>query len=160
MLEKTANGRERLTYMRNLTEAEIESESRKLARLCKERNDLEQEKADMNREYADKIKSVKASIDGHAKMLNDGHKEEIGICYKFVNIDAREVGFYNAAGELVRSRELLDQDLQMDMFNNNGTAGPVAALPKSENDYEEAVIVSEEEDEEDPDEPELPWNND
>lgn len=147
-LEEFSQGKEKLTYMRSLTEAEIEYESRKLASLCRERNDLEQEKADINKEYGDKIKDVKAKIDGHTKTLIDGEKEESATCYKFINIDTREVGFYNKDGELVRVRPALDQDLQLDMFHRAPSSEPIAELPAGDPnpDIEEAEIVSEDED--------------
>ena len=149
-LNSIAAGKERITYLRNLTEAEIDAESKELASLCRRRNELEEEKKNVAKDYQTQIDSVKQNIDRSATLLEDGRKECVEDCFKILDIDAREVGFYNSRGELVRMRKALDSDLQLDMFyqqRNEETKKALEAANRlsvgdDHDDYEEAQIVT------------------
>lgn len=154
-LNSIAAGKERITYLRNLTEAEIDAESKELASLCRRRNELEEEKKNVAKDYQTQIDSVKQNIDRSATLLEDGRKECVEDCFKVLDIDAREVGFYNNRGELVRMRKALDSDLQLDMFyqqRNEETRKALEAanrLSAGEHHdyYEEAQIVTDQDSE-------------
>ena len=149
-LNSIAAGKERITYLRNLTEAEIDAESKELASLCRRRNELEEEKKNVAKDYQTQIDSVKQNIDRSATLLEDGRKECVEDCFKVLDIDAREVGFYNNRGELVRMRKALDSDLQLDMFYQQRNEETKKALEAANrlsaggdpDDYEEAQIVT------------------
>ena len=149
-LNSIAAGKERITYLRNLTEAEIDAESKELASLCRRRNELEEEKKNVAKDYQMQIDSVKQNIDRSATLLEDGRKECVEDCFKVLDIDAREVGFYNNRGELVRMRKALDSDLQLDMFYQQRNEETKIALESANrlsagghpDDYEEAQIVT------------------
>ena len=149
-LNSIAAGKERITYLRNLTEAEIDAESKELASLCRRRNELEEEKKNVAKDYQTQIDSVKQNIDRSATLLEDGRKECVEDCFKVLDIDAREVGFYNSRGELVRMRKALDSDLQLDMFYQQRNEETKKALEAANrlsaggdpDDYEEAQIVT------------------
>lgn len=149
-LNSIAAGKERITYLRNLTEAEIDAESKELASLCRRRNELEEEKKNVAKDYQTQIDSVKQNIDRSATLLEDGRKECVEDCFKVLDIDAREVGFYNNRGELVRMRKALDSDLQLDMFYQQRNEETRKALEVANrlsagvdpDDYEEAQIVT------------------
>ena len=149
-LNSIASGKERITYLRNLTEAEIDAESKELASLCRRRNELEEEKKNVAKDYQTQIDSVKQNIDRSATLLEDGRKECVEDCFKVLDIDAREVGFYNSRGELVRMRKALDSDLQLDMFYQQRNEETRKALEADNrlsagghpDDYEEAQIVT------------------
>ena len=149
-LNSIAAGKERITYLRNLTEAEIDAESKELASLCRRRNELEEEKKNVAKDYQTQIDSVKKNIDRSATLLEDGRKECVEDCFKVLDIDAREVGFYNNRGELVRMRKALDSDLQLDMFYQQRNEETKKALEAANRlsaggdpgDYEEAQIVT------------------
>ena len=152
-LNSIAAGKERITYLRNLTEAEIDAESKELASLCRRRNELEEEKKNVAKDYQTQIDSVKQNIDRSATLLEDGRKECVEDCFKVLDIDAREVGFYNSRGELVRMRKALDSDLQLDMFYQQRNEETKKALEAANRlsaggdpeDYEEAQVVSDQE---------------
>ena len=149
-LNSIAAGKERITYLRNLTEAEIDAESKEPASLCRRRNELEEEKKNVAKDYQTQIDSVKQNIDRSATLLEDGRKECVEDCFKVLDIDAREVGFYNNRGELVRMRKALDSDLQLDMFyqqRNEETRKALEAANRlsaggNPEDYEDAQIVT------------------
>ena len=156
-LNSIAAGKERITYLRNLTEAEIDAESKELASLCRRRNELEEEKKNVAKDYQTQIDSVKQNIDRSATLLEDGRKECVEDCFKVLDIDAREVGFYNSRGELVRMRKALDSDLQLDMFyqqRNEETRKVLEAANRlsaggNPEDYEEAQLVTDQESDQD-----------
>lgn len=156
-LNSIAAGKERITYLRNLTEAEIDAESKELASLCRRRNELEEEKKNVAKDYQTQIDSVKQNIDRSATLLEDGRKECVEDCFKVLDIDAREVGFYNSRGELVRMRKALDSDLQLDMFyqqRNEETKKALEAANRlsaggDHEDYEEAQIVTDQDNDQD-----------
>lgn len=148
MMSKVAMGKERITYMRNLTEAEIDAESKELASLCRRRNSLEEDKKAINKEYQAQIDVVKQGIDKSAALLEDGRKECVEECFKVLDIDAREVGYYNMNGELVRERKALDDDFQLDMFNQPEQALEAAnrlSLGTNADNLEDAEVVEYEE---------------
>ena len=152
-LNSIAAGKERITYLRNLTEAEIDAESKELASLCRRRNELEEEKKNVAKDYQTQIDSVKQNIDRSATLLEDGRKECVEDCFKVLDIDAREVGFYNSRGELVRMRKALDSDLQLDMFYQQRNEETKKALEADNRlstggnpeDYEDAQVVNDQE---------------
>lgn len=156
-LNSIAAGKERITYLRNLTEAEIDAESKELASLCRRRNELEEEKKNVAKDYQTQIDSVKQNIDRSATLLEDGRKECVEDCFKVLDIDAREVGFYNNRGELVRMRKALDSDLQLDMFyqqRNEETRKALEAANRlsaggNYDDYEEAQLVTDQDSDQD-----------
>ena len=161
-LNSIAAGKERITYLRNLTEAEIDAESKELASLCRRRNELEEEKKNVAKDYQTQIDSVKQNIDRSATLLEDGRKECVEDCFKVLDIDAREVGFYNNRGELVRMRKALDSDLQLDMFYQQRNEETKKALEAANrlssggdpDDYEEAQIVTDQDSDQDSDQKE------
>lgn len=156
-LNSIAAGKERITYLRNLTEAEIDAESKELASLCRRRNELEEEKKNVAKDYQTQIDSVKKNIDRSATLLEDGRKECVEDCFKVLDIDAREVGFYNNRGELVRMRKALDSDLQLDMFYQQRNEETKKALEAANrlsaggdpDDYEEAQLVTDQDSDQD-----------
>ena len=161
-LNSIAAGKERITYLRNLTEAEIDAESKELASLCRRRNELEEEKKNVAKDYQTQIDSVKQNIDRSATLLEDGRKECVEDCFKVLDIDAREVGFYNNRGELVRMRKALDSDLQLDMFYQQRNEETKKALEAANrlsaggdpDDYEEAQIVTDQDSDQESDQQE------
>lgn len=136
LMEKNANAIERLTYNRHLTSAEIEAEAIKLANLVKECNHVKDDKTIVMKGYNDRIKSLEEQASSVSDGLRSGEKEAVEECYKFINFDTQEVGYYNQSGELVKVRPAMDADLQLNMFHGKG------ALPQAEEpEVEEAEVV-------------------
>lgn len=130
--------KERITYTRNLTEAEIDNESKKLAAEVKTLARQEEEKKEVMREYKDSIDRTRERMENISKTLLDGTKEVTEECLKVLNIEGREVGFYNRSGELVKVRPMIDDDVQMDLFDDNSQQA--AALEQHVEDAEAEEI--------------------
>ncbi len=127
---------EKITYKRNLTEAEIDNESKKLASEVKILASQEEEKKEVMRSYKERIDGTRSRMEAISKTLLDGTKEVTETCFKVLNVEAKEVGFYNRSGELVKVRHMIDDDLQMDLFDNNSQQAPAAELPSHIDDAE------------------------
>lgn len=121
MLAEKKNS-ENVTYDRVLTEAEIDNESKNLANKVKELAAIEEEKKEVNKAYKDRIDTCRDTMDRISKTLLGGRKTVTEKCFKVINIEGREVGYYNVSGELVKVRPLIDDDLQMDMFEQHEPA--------------------------------------
>lgn len=132
-LEQAAAKAEKITYVRHLTDAEIEAESKKLADAVTKRARVEEEKREVMKDYNGRIEDLKVKAETISETLLNGTKEENARCFKFVNIDTREVGYYNEFGELVKTRPAMDQDMQLDMFGGkNEMPADAAQLPEHE----------------------------
>lgn len=142
---------ENVTYKRQLTDAEIDNESKKLAAEVKILASIEEEKKEANKAFKDQIDNTRQKMENISKVLLDGAKEVTEKCFKVLNIEGHEVGYYNVSGELVKVRALLDDDIQMSMFENKPNDEATAALeasasgqlPEHKEDIEEAQVVEE-----------------
>lgn len=147
---------ERITYTRNLTEAEIDNESKKLATEVKILASQEEEKKEVMRSYKERIDGTRARMEQISKTLLNGTVEVTEKCLKVLNVDSREVGFYNESGELVKVRGMVDDDLQLDMFEGQQaqqTNAPALAEHTAEAEAEEVHELPAHEDTEDAENP-------
>lgn len=143
---------ENVTYKRHLTDAEIDLESKKLAAEVKTLAQIEEEKKEANKTFKDQIDSTRSKMENISKVLLEGSKEVTEKCFKVINIEGHEVGYYNVSGELVKVRPLIDDDIQMDMFEKESASAAKAALESATNalpehdhneDIEDAQVVEE-----------------
>lgn len=145
LLEQSRNT-ENITYKRHLTDAEIDNESKNLANEVKILASIEEEKKEVNRQFKEQIDGTRAKMDTISKTLLEGQKEVTEKCFKVLNIEGHEVGYYNVSGELVKVRQLIDEDIQMRMFEDQEPtaigASAQGALPEHD-DYEDAQVVEE-----------------
>lgn len=133
---------ESITYTRNLTEAEIDAESKRLASEVKILAAQEEEKKEVMRNYKERIDATRERMDKISKTLLEGTKEVTERCLKVINVEGREVGFYNVNGELVKVRALIDDDIQLDMFEEEKQ--PAGALPASVEEAEAEEVHEDE----------------
>lgn len=145
---------ENVTYKRHLTDAEIDLESKRLAAEVKTLAAIEEEKKEANKTFKEQIDTTRAKMENISKVLLDGAKEVTERCFKVINIEGHEVGYYNVSGELVKVRQLIDDDIQMDIFDGSQEqtlapaigAAPTNELPQhiDNNDtIEDAEVVEE-----------------
>lgn len=147
-IKKTAKSSEELTFTRHLSDAEIDAESRRLAKLVNDLTEIEDEKSAAAKEYGDKIKSIKELMKDSSKTISKGEKEVTEKVYKFIDYDTQEVLFYDSYGNIVKVRKAMMDELQMDMFGNGQIDGQQKAIEcaQEENEPEDAEFteVSEE----------------
>jgi len=115
-LADNADAVEKKEYMRHFTPDELLKKKEGLSETCISINDIEEELKEIKKEYAEKLKPLverKKRVLGELKKKAELVEED---CYKFIDAEAREVGFYNANGELIESRPAYSEELQTTMF--------------------------------------------
>lgn len=107
---------EEIGYTKQFSEEQLSEMKNNLSEIAITINDLEEEKKEA-------VATFKASIDPlkqEKKTLIDGLKTKATYvretCYKFIDGEKREVGYYNAQGDLVESRSASADELQTNIF--------------------------------------------
>ena len=123
-LADNADAVEKKEYMRHFTPEELLKKKESLSETCISINDVEEELKQLKQEYAEKLKPLletKKRVLGELKKKAELVNED---CYKFIDAEAREVGYYNQNGDLIESRPAYSEELQTTMFQvirNTGT---------------------------------------
>lgn len=115
-LADNADAVEKKEYMRHFTPEELLKKKEGLSETCISINDIEEELKDIKKEYAEKLKPLierKKRVLGELKKKAELVEED---CYKFIDTDTREVGYYNQNGDLIESRPAYSEELQTTMF--------------------------------------------
>lgn len=115
-LADNADAVEKKEYMRHFTPEELLKKKEGLSETCISINDIEEELKEIKKEYSEKLKPLverKKRVLGELKKKAELVEED---CYKFIDAEAREVGFYNANGDLIESRPAYSEELQTTMF--------------------------------------------
>lgn len=115
-LADNADAVEKKEYMRHFTQEELLKKKEGLSETCISINDIEEELKDIKKEYAEKLKPLierKKRVLGELKKKAELVEED---CYKFIDTDTREVGYYNQNGDLIESRPAYSEELQTTMF--------------------------------------------
>lgn len=115
-LADNADAVEKKEYMRHFTPEELLKKKEGLSETCISINDIEEELKEIKKEYAEKLKPL---VERKKRVLDELKKKAELVeedCYKFIDAEAREVGFYNANGDLIESRPAYSEELQTTMF--------------------------------------------
>ena len=105
-------------YMKPYTPEELQQRKEELANASIEIAEIEQEAKEAAAHYKGKLKPLKetrARMVGDIKSKSEYVKE---LCYKFVDQEARETGYYNKEGDLIESRPATAEELQPTFFMN------------------------------------------
>jgi hypothetical protein len=113
-------------YMKPYTHEQVQGHKERLSNLSIEIDEIEEEKKAsgahfktiLNPMYKDR-KELVSNIRQKAEYVRE-------ICYKFVDQETRETGFYNADGNLIESRPSTSDELQPTLFSigkKTGTNG-------------------------------------
>lgn len=103
-------------YMKHYTPEELQQRKEELANASIEIAEIEQEAKEAAAHYKGKLKPLKetrARMVGDIKSKSEYVKE---LCYKFVDQEARETGYYNKEGDLIESRPATADELQTTLF--------------------------------------------
>ena len=103
-------------YMKPYTPDELQQRKEELANASIEIAEIEQEAKEAAAHYKGKLKPLKetrARMVGDIKSKSEYVKE---LCYKFVDQEARETGYYNKEGDLIESRPATADELQTTLF--------------------------------------------
>lgn len=106
-------------YMKPFTTEKLAEMKENLAETSIQINDIELEKKAALAEFkhrTDPLVEVKKELLSGIKMKAEFVNE---LCYKFIDTDNKEVGFYNAEGNLIESRPAFADEMQSTIFQMN-----------------------------------------
>lgn len=115
-LQKEATKTESRQYARTVDHAEIAMEEKRYANNAIEVNTLSTKMKNTVEEYKGKIKGLEEKMVEQLEVIRSGKRDVTGTLYGVPDYKAGMMSFYSANGELISSRELLDQERQADMF--------------------------------------------
>ena len=107
-------------YMKPYTPEELQQRKEELANASIEIAEIEQEANEAAAHYKGRLKPLKearANIVSNIKAKAEYVKE---LCYKFVDQEARETGYYNREGDLIESRPATADEMQPTLFAVRG----------------------------------------
>lgn len=123
-LADNADAVEKKEYMRHYTPEELLKLKESLSETCISINDIEEELKEVKKEYKDRLEPLlnkkKEALEGLKKKAELVEED----CYKFIDEDAKEIGYYNQNGDLIESRPAYSEEIQKTIFQvlrKNGT---------------------------------------
>ncbi len=120
-LEDNCDAVEKKGYMKPFTPEELTEMKDELAEVAIEINDIETAKKEAMKAFNHELephKEEKKTLLSSLKNKAEFIEEE---CYKFVDKEARTVGYYNSNGDLIESRAAYATELQGTIFQINRT---------------------------------------
>lgn len=117
---------EDLGYTKQLPNEEIEALKDRLVENNIQLRDVRADKKAANKEFNDQIKQLEESNDEVTGKLKVKSEFVTEACFKFVDTETREVGYYNREGLLVYCRPGRPEEMQKSMFSpvlRTGTEG-------------------------------------
>jgi hypothetical protein len=103
-------------YMKRFTPEQLLKMKEELSEISISINDVEEKKKEVVKGFSDTLKPLiedKKSILSGLKNKSEHVTER---CFKFIDVETREVGFYNENGELIESRPAYADELQGNIF--------------------------------------------
>ena len=116
---------EDLGYTKQLPNEEIEALKDRLVENNIQLRDVRADKKAANKEFNDQIKQLEESNDEVTGKLKAKSEFVTEACFKFVDTETREVGYYNREGLLVYCRPARPKELNKNIFrmSRTGTEG-------------------------------------
>lgn len=122
-LESNCDKVEEKGYMKRFSAEELARMKEALSETSIEINDVEEEKKEIMKDFkarldplTDERKRLLTGLKNKAEHVTEN-------CYKFVDMEAREVGYYNQDGDLIESRPAYPDELQSNIFQMNRKTG-------------------------------------
>lgn len=115
-LEDNADEVVKKTYMKQYTVPELQGKKEDLASIEIEISELESEKQAMLAEIKGRLKPLyeqKCMLVGNIKAKAELVTED---CYRITDMEEKETGFYNSAGDLIEMRQATADELQGQLF--------------------------------------------
>lgn len=107
---------EKKNYMKRFTPDQLLLMKERLSETAIDINDIENERKEVMAEFKSRLEPLVQD----KKNLLSGLKNKADLvsesCYKFIDIETREVGFYNEDGDLIESRPAYADELQTNIF--------------------------------------------
>lgn len=105
-------------YMKRFTPEQLLKMKEELSELSININDVEIRKKESAKQYSDELKPLVEEKKDILKGLKNKSEHVTERCFKFIDENTREVGFYNEDGELIESRPAYADELQGNIFQS------------------------------------------
>ena len=103
-------------YMKRFSPEQLLKMKEDLSETAIEINDIEIEKKSINEDFKIRLKPLIEDRKQILTGLKNKSEHVTERCFKFVDAQKREVGFYNENGELIESRPAYADELQLNVF--------------------------------------------
>lgn len=120
-IKDNADAVENMGYSKPLKSSEIDRLKEQLTDACIKKQDLEEEKKTVVKEYQGEINGQKAIIKDCSEKLKSKSEYVMEPCYKLIDEDEKMAGYYNKEGMLVYERPARQDELQPMLFKRNAT---------------------------------------
>ena len=98
-------------YNKPLTKEQLKDIKDQLSSAAMTLHDVQEEKAEADKEFNSRIKELKGSIAEHVKKLKSRTTYTCGQCFEFLDREERKVGIYDRDGNLVDERAATMKEL-------------------------------------------------
>jgi hypothetical protein len=116
-LESNCDKVEEKGYMKRFTSEQLVQMKEGLSETDIEINDIEEEKKEVIKDFKARLEPLTDERKRLLRGLKDKAEYVREKCYKFVDMEARKVGYYNGDGELIESRPAFPDELQGNIFH-------------------------------------------
>lgn len=115
-LRDNCNAVEEMDYNKPMSIGEIEELRDRMVESNIQLRDVKADKKEAVKEYNQQIRQLEDSIDEVTQKLKAKSRYVTEKCFKFIDTDKCEVGYYNSDGVLVYKRPARPDEMQMSMF--------------------------------------------
>ena len=115
-LSDNADAVERVTYEKPFTPEELEKHKEELIELSIEMESVKEKAKVAAKGFKEQLKPLKNAFSKLVEEIKNESEKVCEPCYKFVDMEAKEVGYYNECGDLIKERKAVDNDFQQTMF--------------------------------------------
>lgn len=113
VIHDNAAGLEEIGYMKRFSATDLTEMKSQLSEISIEQNDLEEERKELVADLTKKIKELQSLKKVTLRRLKEKAEHVKEVCYKFTDEKERMVGYYNSIGELVYSRPMGPEEMQL-----------------------------------------------
>lgn len=122
-LESNCDKIEEKGYMKRFTPEQLAQMKEGLSETDIEINDIEEEKKEVVKDFKARLEPLTDERKRLLKCLKNKAEYVTEKCYKFVDPETREVGYYNQEGDLIESRPAYPKEMQANIFQINRKTG-------------------------------------
>lgn len=108
-------------YMKRFTPEQLSQMKNELSETAIKINDTEIEKKEIVSEFKERLKPLSIEKQRLLSCLKNKAEYVSEKCYKFIDLENREVGYYNQNGDLIEARPAYADELQTNIFQMQRT---------------------------------------
>ena len=116
-LESNCDKVEEKGYMKPFTPEELQGHKEELANLSISIDEIEETKKDVAKEFKERLTPMTERRKGLLSNIRQKAEYVKEICYKFVDVDAKETAYFNSEGDLIECRPSTADEMQPTIFS-------------------------------------------